>query len=314
MKASTKYFRAVIAWAFVMASSYAWANPFVPGHGQRLDQVGDDFEDSSWSYDANLPKSSRNIDKRERLPWGASLNGRWIEGPHRGTPDFVQRVKTPADGIPGSQGSLLIQTKASGVPGRISNEPQQDDLMIGIRHRLSGPISTSLSPSTVVRVYVPQFQQWEPRNGTSFAFRIDLRGRKARSRKLEQYWPGMFLQFRSAKRGHAKDSAHLVLRAQSSGHDFRGPEVTPGWWTLGMSVTPDGQVHFFARQGVGELTADDHLASRFCYGYRASQFEMVFFNVLSQDNGRTFSTPWVIDDPTIHIARGNGRLARRAAK
>jgi hypothetical protein len=120
----------------------------------------------------------------------------------------------------------------------------------------------------------------------------------------------MFLQFRAAKRGYAKDSAYMVLRAQDSGHDFPGPEVTPGWWTLGMSVTPDGQVHFYAHRGVQDLTAKDHLASRYCYGFRASQLDTVFFNVLSQDDGRTLSTPWVIDDPSIFVARGSEHIAR----
>ena len=31
------------------------------------------------------------------------------------------------------------------------------------------------------------------------------------------------------------------------GQDFAGPHITtPGWWTLGMSFSPDGQVHYYA--------------------------------------------------------------------
>jgi hypothetical protein len=35
----------------------------VPGTGQLIVEVFDDFEDSNWSYTQNMPKSSANIDK-----------------------------------------------------------------------------------------------------------------------------------------------------------------------------------------------------------------------------------------------------------
>jgi len=55
-------------------SSHAQA--FVPGTGQRLAQVGDDFEDPKWNYIPNEPKSSEENDKQERLPAGRAANGR----------------------------------------------------------------------------------------------------------------------------------------------------------------------------------------------------------------------------------------------
>src|SRR4051794_9156579 len=47
----------------------------VPGTGKKLD-VGDDFEDESWSYTHNNPKASYNLDKQTRLPGGMSTNER----------------------------------------------------------------------------------------------------------------------------------------------------------------------------------------------------------------------------------------------
>jgi hypothetical protein len=275
----------------------------VPGTGVQKQQVGDDFEDPQWKYQPHLPKSSRETDQMERRPFGVSANGRWVEGPHRGTPDLLQRVATPAGGLPGSQGSLLMRTSKSGVPGRLSFTAQQDDLLVNTSSRLGGYLSVARSPNVVARVFVPPLDKWENRSGTSFAFRADLRGRKPGG-GLEQYWPGIFLQFCSeTDPRYRKDSAYLVLRAQQSGHDFRGPDITQtGWWTLGMSFTPDGQVHYFARPGVEDLTEKDHLASRYCYGFRAEQFHTFFFNVLSQDDGRSWSTDWIIDDVALYTA------------
>ncbi len=288
------------------------AAPLVPGTGVRKDQVGDDFEDPSWRYATNLPKSSRELDQYERRPWGKSQNGRLLEGPHRGTPDVLMRIATPEGGLPGSEGALLIRTLHSGIPGKHSFQQEQDDLLVSTAKQLGGFLSVARSPNVVVRVYMPPFEQWENRSGTSFALRTDLRGID-RSGKVEQYWPGIFVQFRS-KTNHpaSKDSAYFILRAQTSGHDFKGPEITQtGWWTMGMSVTPDGQVHFYASPGVDDLTPNDYLGSRYCYGFQATQFHTFFFNVVNRDDGLTWSTPWIIDDPQLYVATPADRMARR---
>jgi hypothetical protein len=294
------------------ATSCLFSGPLIPGTGTREQRVGDDFEQADWTYTPNLPKSSRETDQQERRPFGYSANQRWIEGPHRGTPDLLRRVATPEGGLPGSQGALLIRTLHSGVPGRLSYSGQQDDLIVQTTQRVGGYLPVARSPSVVVRVFIPPFDQWENRSGSSFGFRADLRGRK-RYGGLEQYWPGMFLQFNSqSDPRHQQDSAFLILRAQQSGHDFRGPDITEtGWWTFGMSFTPDGQVHYFASPGVDDLTPQDHLASRLCYGFHAERFHTFFFNVLSKDDGRSWSTPWIIDDPALYLASPTTQVTRR---
>jgi hypothetical protein len=278
----------------------------VPGTGIIIDEVGDDFEQDEWKYFPNHPKSSRNIDKQERVPLGQSLNGRWLEGPHRGTPDVLKRVPTPADGLFDSQYSLLIRTKMPGVPGQRSREPQQDDIMLKVQRRLGRSIPPTLNPNCVVRVFVPPFDDWENRTGSSFGFRMDMWGTKPgqRKKKEEQYWPGLFINFRSEGTGRvSRDAAFVTVRADSRGRDIRGPEVTPGWWTLGMSVSGDGMCHFYARKGVEDLGPEDHLGSYFCYGYRCQHFDLFFFNVVAFDNGQSWSTPWIIDDPTLYCRR-----------
>ncbi len=39
------------------------------------------------------------------------------EGMKRGQPDLIKRVPTPPGGLPGSQGSLLLRSLSTGIPG-----------------------------------------------------------------------------------------------------------------------------------------------------------------------------------------------------
>ncbi len=88
----------------------------------------------------------------------------------RSAPDIVRLVQTPPGGIPGSKGSMLMQTLWSGVPGRASFKPQQDDFIADVASKI-GLIPISRRPSVVVRVYLPPFDKWEKRTGNSFGYR-----------------------------------------------------------------------------------------------------------------------------------------------
>ncbi len=282
------------------------AQPLVPGTGQRV--TGDDFEDPAWSYTYNPPKSSHENDKQTRVPTGISSNGRFFEPALRGQPDLIQRVPTPEGGLPTSTGALMIATRDSGTPGRPSRSNQQDDLIA----RMGGAISVSRSPSVVARVYLPPFDEWQQRTGNSFGFRASCFGnkppgvpRKRGSPANDTYWPGFFIHFFSKNdRRNAQDSAMLLIRSDERGTDFYGPRIAePGWWTLGMSFTPNGQVHYYAKAGVENLTAKDYLASHYCYGFRCQRLETYFFDVVSPDDGQTWSTKWIVDDPMVYVSR-----------
>lgn len=278
------------------------SEPLVPGSGEFLADCSDDFEAEDWSYTLRLPKSSHEQDDNQRSPGGISANGLWHEGAKRGTPDVVRRIPTPPGGIDGSTGALLFSTKNSGIPGRPSNEQQQDDLLMMFNRRLGGAIPIAWQPSCTVRVYLPPFDQWENRSGPSFGMRADCIG-TGKDGPNEPYWPGMFLLFQQANgRNITADSAKITVRANQRGFDVRSHEIAePGWWTMGMSFTQDGQVHYYAHAGVDDLTADDFLMSSYPYGSRCKQFNNFFFNVANWDNGRTWSTPWVIDDPKVFV-------------
>ena len=293
--------------------------PFVPGSGDRVATVGDDFEDARWGYIKNGRKASYEDDEKQRPPGGKSRNGRWYESALRGQPDLIKRVTTPPDGLEGSESAMLLATKYSGIPGKLANKQMQDDLLMGVQSRLGRAVPVSWNPSCTVRVFLPPFDKWENRTGASFGIRADVRGRN-REGSVEPYWPGFFVLFRSeTSRKFEEDYAQISFRAQRSGRDFAGPKIyESGWWTFGMSFTPDGQVHYYAHAGVEDLTAEDHLYSSFPYDSRCLYLDNIFFNVANWENGKSWSTPWVIDDPQFFVIPPEGKtlahLVRRRTR
>jgi hypothetical protein len=294
----------------------------VPGTGTKMPQYGDDFEDAKWNFVHNFPKSSKEQDEQLRYPRGYSVNQRWFESPKRGQPDEILRVKAPEGGITGSEWALSIRTKNAGVPGQLSYDQMQDDLIMNGRI-----LPVSYSPNATVRVYLPPFEQWENRSGAHFGVRADCsttvyeadkdEGRKflkmfrRTGKTTEPYWPGMFICFNSETDSKNKsDFAYIIIRGDKNGHEVPGPRIThPGWWTLGISATPDGMIHFYASEGVDDLTPADLVTSQFPYGYKAETFTTIFFNSVNKDDGKTWSTNFIIDDPALYY---NGRLDRVA--
>jgi hypothetical protein len=70
---------------------------------------------------------------------------------------------------------------------------------------------------------------------------------------------------------------------------------------MGISMTPDGQIHYYAHKGVKDLTSADYITSQFPYSYTAERFRTFFFDVCNKDDGQSWSTPWVIDDPRLYV-------------
>jgi len=287
----------------------------VPGAGTKIDFVGDTFEADDWRFFHNHPKSSREEDGQARGPLGGSANRRLQEGPERGQPDLLETIATPPGGLEGSSRALLLRTLHSGVPGTYARAVQQDDLICGITTRLGSQIPVQEIPSCVVRVWLPPADEWEDRSGPHFGIRLGVRTTTLEQNRgffasgtsavVEPYWPGMWIHFRSeTSRGVETDSALLKVRGDRRGIDFPVKDIPAeqfGWWTFGMSLSGDGQVHYFASPGVDDLTAADHLTSQFPYGFRAERLNSFFFNVCNLNDGRTWSTPFVIDDPAVHV-------------
>ncbi len=318
--------------ALITLAMYAFPahaqRPVVPGTGSEVVGVADDFEDPNWDYIPRDPKSTEDIDENQRGPMGRSTNGRWYEGIKRGHPDIVKRVATPAGGLPGSEGALLMRSKFTGLPGRPSYKMHQDDFVANVQYRMRRRVNISEVPSVTTRIFLPPVDQWENRSGPHFGFRLALEttalvdkevgvGIFKRTKKEmgnEIYWPGMFIEFESKDVTNKPDDyAYLRIRSNNRGGDFRGPQIsTTGWWTLGMSVTPDGMVHYYASPGVDDLTEDDYITSQFPYSYRAERFRTFFYNICSADDGRRWSTTFIVDDPKVFVLRPiGGQVAGR---
>ncbi len=297
---------------------------FVPGSGTELTQVGDDFEDPSWEYIPNNPKSTEDINEEQNTPIGKSKNGRWFEGIKRGQPDVVERVDTPPGGLPGSRGALLLQSLYTGIPNRPSYQMHQEDFIANVQYQLGGTIDISQAPSVTTRVYLPPIDQWEHRSGPHFAFRAALETNVPKfnpkrffvsaKKKDEEgiYWPGLFIILESKHdTGKEQDFAYFRVRADRNGGDAKGPQITTtGWWTLGMSFSTDGMVHYYAKPGVEDLSEADYITSQLPYGYRCERFRAFFYNVVNGDDGRNWTTPWVVDDPKVFVNK-SGRIASR---
>ncbi len=205
-----------------------------------------------------------------------------------------------------------MKTLWSGIPGRPSYKPQQDDFCADIEEKL-GTIPVGRGPSVVVRVFVPPFEKFERRTGNSFGYRAGMltTTRKGYSTKTEPYWPGMFICFYPKNEsGEKEDSAQFIIRADESGRDVPGPQIKKtGWYTIGMSFGANGQVNYYIKPGVEDLTVKDHVASFFPYGSRAERFETFFFDLVNMDDGRTWSTEWIVDDAMLYLRSPINRQA-----
>ncbi len=318
-----------LLWTLSLAVPFSASgqSAFVPGTGTLITFVGDEVEDPSWEFIHNSPKSSRENDERTRFPSGHASNGRWFEGPERGQPDLMKIVKAPAGAMPGSQYAMLVRTLNSGIPGVRSYDVQQDDLIVDGVSRI-GRIPVGEVPSIVTRVWLPPADEWENRSGPHFGFRGTTTATvtKTEPRKLgpfrtrnetfttaEQYWPGIWVHFRSETSPKVdQDSAFLTVRGNRLGHDFKVRDIPVeefGWWTMGMSFTPDGRVHYYAKPGVENLTPADHLASETPYSYRAEYMENMFYDFCNKNDGQTWSTPFVIDNPQLFVLKADRVLS-----
>ena len=101
----------------------------------------------------------------------------------------------------------------------------------------------------------------------------------------------------------AKLRQRAWIRADNGGRDYPSKTFEPeSWITMGISHTPDGAVHFFLRPDLEDLTKEDCVGSYWCYGYRAHTFQTFFFNVINMDDGRSVSTPWIVDNAFLYAA------------
>ena len=305
---SATYFCGLLLAAGTTGNSL-FAQGVVPGSGVKL--ATEDFEEAEWNFHSGGLKSSYNLDKRVREPLGYSSNDIFHESSKRGVPEIMQRITPPPAGIAGSTGALRMKSRYTGIPGHPSFITQQDDALMDLSAQMGDSIPVSSSPSAVVRVYMPPFDEWEAKTGSTFGMRCQVtgmgpdepeEGEKPRRRGLfglfgrrrfnpnrrvwDTFYPSFFINFNSKADGNEKDSAEFIIRGSDSNEDYAALEIKEtGWWTLGISFTPDGRAHYYASPGVDDLTESDHIASHYSQGVRVEYFNSFYFNVCNQDRG-----------------------------
>ncbi|MGV2336392.1 MAG UNVERIFIED_CONTAM: hypothetical protein LVR18_20545 [Planctomycetaceae bacterium] len=189
---------------------------------------------------------------------------------------------------------------------------EQDDLIMSCSSRV-GMISAAAVPTASLASGSPALISGKTAPAATSATALTLKPPSPKRKKSccspknvkkqEDYWPGFFIEFHSAHDGRfPKDEAWLIIRGNHLGQEIRSIQLTPGWWTLGMSVSGDGRVHYYARPGVENLTPANLLHSGNPYSYSAEYFATHFYNVCNQNDGKTWSTPFIIDDPAIFTA------------
>ncbi|MGB1816968.1 MAG: hypothetical protein ACPHJ3_16540, partial [Rubripirellula sp.] len=55
----------------------------------------------------------------------------------------------------------------------------------------------------------------------------------------------------------------------------------------------------------------DYITSQFPYDYRAERFRTFFYNVCSANDGKRWSTAFVVDDPKVFVLRPASKLATK---
>ena len=120
----------------------------------------------------------------------------------------------------------------------------------------------------------------------------------------------------SSRPGGRREQDYAFPTSRCAGHQWRGLERPQDYRTRLVDVWNV----FSAQRGAlllpcwsGRLTAADHVTSQSPYGLRCEQFDTVFFNVVSGDNGN-WSTSWIIDDPAIYLGGRTEWLPGREPK
>jgi hypothetical protein len=217
----------------------------------------------------------------------------------------------------------MLKSLKTGIPGSPSYKMQQEDFILNVQYRTGGSIPVAKNPSVTTRVYIPPTDQWERRSGPHFAFRVALETTKKTPRKIffmttqdedEVYWPGLFVCM-DTKESIKSDQDRIYFRVRSNGQggDMKGPDINPGWWTLGISVSSNGAVHYYARPGIEDLTSEDYITTQYPYNYKAETFRSAFFNVVNADNGKSWTTTWIVDDTYVFLGTGPSQVASKKA-
>jgi hypothetical protein len=214
----------------------------VLGRTLRLEPLCDDFEDADWAWDAAANRDTHS---------------RW-QGSFRGAPKRLARVAPPTDGVPGSSGALALRTE-----GDQDAHPNQDDLINrDYAGRLGRALTRADQPVFRVRVWLPPFAEWT-RGTSNLGFRHEARSVSLVSPQntVGYYYPSIWLRDVPPAQAPAAHGPRWVVRIGTgvAADEDAGPIPQPGWWTLALAFDEQGLGHYYARPGIGPLTAEHRI-------------------------------------------------------
>ncbi len=226
----------------------------LPGAGQRVTIMSDDFEDPSWTFN------------RDGNFGGISSNGKWFgAGPpsDRGTPEVIEHLPTPAGGPAGSSYALRLRSTDNDGDGT-SN---QEDFHFQYASQLFGrPFARSDLPSFTTYVNIPALDTLVP-NVKNLGFRVQAHDDELNNGIGGLYYPSIWIGHTAIPDSFGPPGARLLARLGDgiSSDETVGRIDQAGWWSLGLSFGSDGVGHYFASPGTDALTAADKIydTSRF---------------------------------------------------
>jgi hypothetical protein len=230
----------------------------LPGFGQRLEAISDDFEDDNWSFDFAAAGGR-----------GRSANGLWT-GSKRGVPEMLRRVIPSPGGLEKSDHALLVQSRDNGDDAN----PMQEDLRTPrYGGRLEKYPSRADRPSLIGRIYLPSIETVQV-NWARIGLRLDARS--SDNFFYPSLWVTMIAQPGEEQGGDtaqppwARSMAgevplepgyRLAVRlgdGPARDHDL-GPLDGPGWYTLGIAFDARGVGHYFVKKGVQAFAPADRV-------------------------------------------------------
>lgn len=210
---------------------------------------------------------------------GWAGQGYGLTGTQRGAPESIKVVHTPSSNVFSGKKSLQFYSHnrnsqwrtdhhTTGTEYDNPDKEQQDDFFMPIikKQGEKGWVATD-TPAVLMHIYTEGISSTDEHQYTSLRMPIVSKiNRKYKGKNVRPWWPGIWI--------YQKPSSNKYIiklrRPASSSMDvpFNFPEAKKiqesTWWTLGLSITPDGNIHYFLTDSyVKNLTMKHYLTSSF---------------------------------------------------
>ena len=271
------------------------------------------------------PGSSSTATPRARASRTNASAARWAsrpttagtKAPSAASPTRSKSIPTPPAACAGSQQALLLRTLNSGIPGyalqrRPAGRPDRQLPRTPPRrhprrrtpqlHRPRLPaagraVGTALRPA--VRLPRQPVDGHHRRKTTGFFS-------SGSSTEVEPYWPGMWIHFR-ANAHQEHQGRHGLHRRPRRPHGPRLPRPRDRPSSAGgrSACRSPPTAWCTTTPAPASTSSPPPTTSRrsIPYSYTARDFRTYFFDVCNRNDGRTWSTPFVIDDPKLYVVR-----------